>query len=145
LNLEEDCTLLRLTPAINLSGFDCGNPDLNDFLKNDALKYDGQLLGRTYVFTLDSKPEEIVCFFTVSNDSLRVENLTNNTKQKITKEIDYAKQRKNYPAVLVGRLGVNKFVKQRLENSTDSPLGVQLMNFIKGWFSDSETKLVAAL
>lgn len=140
MQLIKECTLRRLTEEFDLSRFDCGNADLNDFLQNDALNYDKQLLGRTYIFTLDKSPDQIVCFFTVSNDSLRLENLSNNTRRKVHTRITYSKQRKNYPAVLIGRLGVNTSVKYERGDPAEASIGDQLMTFIKAWFSDGQNK-----
>jgi GNAT superfamily N-acetyltransferase len=97
------------------------------------LYYDHQLLGRTYVFTLDSNAEQIVCFFTVSNDGLKVDHRTNNARRKVNKKIPHVKQMRNYPAVLIGRLGVN-------DTFRGQGIGSQLMDFIKAWFSSDENK-----
>ncbi|MDR0515602.1 MAG: hypothetical protein LBH25_00985 [Fibromonadaceae bacterium] len=86
--------------------FDCGDSDLNDFFKNDAVNYAEQLLGRSYYFE-SKKESEIVGLFTVSNASIRVSDLPNNSKRRLGKEIPWAKQGRNYPAVLVGRLGIS--------------------------------------
>ena len=40
---------------------------------------------------------------------------------------------RNYPAVLIGRLGVNT-------NFKGKGIGLELMNFIKAWFIDSANK-----
>lgn len=40
---------------------------------------------------------------------------------------------RNYPAVLIGRLGVNN-------NYKGKNIGTELMDFIKAWFIDSENK-----
>ncbi len=45
--------------------------------------------------------------FTVSNDSLKADDLPNSRKKKANKDIPRNKQRKSYPAVLIGRLGVD--------------------------------------
>lgn len=131
----------RLTGDVDLTGFDCGRGDLNDFLQNDALNYDQAFLGRTYIWTLDRDPKHIVCFFTVANDSLRLENLTSSSKNRIKKRIAHRKHRSNYPAVLIGRLGVNKSAKQLRRPEDDSPsIGDQLMTFVKGWFINQQNK-----
>ncbi|HTJ49958.1 MAG TPA: GNAT family N-acetyltransferase [Cyclobacteriaceae bacterium] len=133
MELTIECTLRRLTSSLDLSSFNCGRTDLNEFLQQDALNYDQQLLGRTYVFTPDSNPEQIVCFFTVSNDGLKVDHRSNNTRRRVNKSIPHVKQMRNYPAVLIGRLGVN-------ENYRRKGVGSQLMDFIKAWFSSDENK-----
>jgi len=131
--------MLRLTEDIDLRDFNCGNEDLNDFLHNSALSYDNALLGRSYVWTLDKDPRHIMCFFTVSNDSLRLQNLTNSTQKRIKSKIARQKHRSTYPAVLIGRLGVNLSLKQQRQPGISS-IGDQLMTFIKAWFSSQQNK-----
>ena len=106
----DKCTL-RLYDEIILKSckpFDCGHLDLNDFFTNGVTNYSNELLGKTYCFTLDEDPTVIVCAFTVSNDSIKTSHLPNARKKKIIKDIPRPKHMKSYPAVLIGRLGVNK-------------------------------------
>ena len=121
-NTSEECTF-----------FDCGDKDLNEFFEKDCHFYSNELLGKSYCFKLDSESTVIVCAFTLSNDSIRVSYLPNARRKKVTSEIPQAKQMKNYPAVLIGRLGVN--VDYRKKN-----IGDELMNFIKSWFIDGQNK-----
>jgi len=136
ISLFEDCSFGSLSEnidKINLEEFDCSNEDLNEFFKQDAIKYSKDLLGKTYAFVLDENKESVVCMFTVSNDSLKADDLPNSRKKKVNKEIPRNKQRKSYPAVLIGRLGVaSKF--------SGSGIGTQLMDFIKAWFIDPLNK-----
>jgi len=39
------------------------------------------MLGKTYCFVLDENPSDIICAFTLSNDSVRVDNLPNARKK----------------------------------------------------------------
>lgn len=113
--------------------FDCGHPDLNDFFSNDCIAYSKELLGKSYCFRLDSDLSVIACAFTVSNDSIKVNSLPNSRKKKLVKSIPRPKQFRSYPAVLIGRLGVN-------HNFKGVGIGRELMNFIKSWFIDSNNK-----
>ncbi len=118
--------------------FDCGNTDLNDFFRNDSLNYHSVLLGKSYCFTLDENPKIIVCAFTISNDSIKTFLLPNARKKKVVKDIPREKTMKSYPAVLIGRLGVNtnyRFIEGETERT-----GKQLMDFIKSWFIDGANK-----
>ena len=138
--LLDKCTLkIYNSEVINSClPFDCDNTDLNDFFCNDALNYSSELLGKTYCFTLDETPEIIVCAFTISNDSIKTFLLPNARKKKVIQNIPRQKQMKSYPAVLIGRLGVNKnyrFLKEETERT-----GKQLMDFIKSWFIDGSNK-----
>jgi len=92
-----------------------------------------QLIGQTYAFTLDSEPTKIVCAFSVSNDSLRVDNIPNSRKKKVMKPIPRGKTFPAYPAVKIGRLGVDV-------NFRGLNIGRQLMDFIKAWFIEDANK-----
>ncbi len=41
--------LVRLSHDLNLSGFDCGDKDLNEFLTDDALLFTEKRIANTYV------------------------------------------------------------------------------------------------
>jgi hypothetical protein len=76
--------------------------------------------------------------FTISNDSIKTFLLPNARKKKVIKDIPRQKQMKSYPAVLIGRLGVNRnyrFIKDETDRT-----GKQLMDFIKSWFIDGANK-----
>lgn len=133
--LEDNCTFSILSQDLieSCNAFDCGHDDLNDFFTNDSQNYSSQLLGKSYCFLLDENPKEIVCAFTISNDSIKTNNLPNNRKKRVNKEIPRVKHFRSYPAVLIGRLGVSDKYKQ-------NGIGRELMDFIKSWFIDPENK-----
>lgn len=135
IDLLEDCTLRLFSNEIDIAAFDCTDEDLNEFFKVDSLLFQTQLIGKSYAFTLDSSPRNILCAFTVSNDALRVIDLPNARKRKAKKDIPHAKSFPSYPAVKVGRLGVDINYRKK-----GFGLGSQMMNFIKGWFADPENK-----
>lgn len=117
--------------------FSCGTKqndnDLNDFFSSDFLSYEENLFGKTYCF-VNEKYNEIVCAFTVSNDSVKASFMDNSSKRRIRKKLAQSKATlKSYPAVLIGRLGVN--LKYQQYN-----LGSQLLDFIKSWFIDGMNK-----
>ena len=137
--LAEDCTFYSLN-LIDLTkfSFDCNNEDLNDFLFNDSLKYATELLGKTYCF-VENTSNRIVSFFTIANDSLKTHNLPNSRRKKVETDISREKILRSYPAVLIGRLGVNIHCKeQRKENSPS--IGEQTISFIKEWLLDVNNK-----
>lgn len=133
--LSDNCTFTVLTQEIidNSTDFDCGHSDLNDFFRNDCIAYSNQLLGKTYCFLLDEDPTQIICAFTVANDSIKTNILPNNRKKKVIKKIPRIKHYNSYPAVLIGRLGVNEAFKCQ-------GVGRELMDFIKSWFIDPYNK-----
>lgn len=113
--------------------FLCGNTDLDDFFQHDAPAYSKQMLGKSYCFRLDDNPAIIVCAFTLSNDSIRVDILPNSRKKIVRKNIPHSKQMRRYPGVLIGRLGINK-------DFAHCGIGSESMEFIKSWFIDAGNK-----
>jgi hypothetical protein len=83
--LESNCSFKPFTSELIVSSnlFECDNSDLNDFFLNDCVNYSKELLGKTYCFTLDSDDKDIVCAFTISNDSIKVSNLPGARKTRI--------------------------------------------------------------
>ena len=75
--LTEHCSfhLLKRDIIATCQPFSCGNPDLDEFFLKDSPLYTENLLGKTYCYLLDEDPTVIVCAFTLSNDSVRVDQL----------------------------------------------------------------------
>jgi len=113
--------------------FSCGDIDLDDFFRNDAEKYERQLLGKSYCFRLKSDRSIVVCAFTLSNSSIDARKLPNNRKRKLTENIPHEKSLSSYPATLIGRLGVDK-------DFSGKGIGTELMDFIKKWMLDPVNK-----
>lgn len=133
--LDEECTFSVYTQEHidSCSSFDCDNKDLNNFFSKDSPLYNTALLGKTYCFILDNDPKAVVCAFTIANDSIQATLLPGSRKKKIIHYIPRQKHMRNYPAVLIGRLGVNK-------NFQGKGLGDELMDFIKSWFIERPLK-----
>ena len=92
--LLEKCKLVKLDDKILeiCHPFTCGDADLDDFFQNDAMRYKKELLGKTYCFILDQDPKTIVCMFTLSNDSIRVDVIPNNRGRKLSQDISREKR-----------------------------------------------------
>ena len=60
-----------VTTQGELESFSCGDDDLDDFFHNDASLYAEQLLGKTYYFATEENVPQIVCAFTLANDSIK--------------------------------------------------------------------------
>lgn len=93
---------------------DCGDADLNDFFKSDALPHKNELLTTTYCLRIkeaaggkDSPP---VAFITFSNDTVRTTKTKNFTMFKgyLSETIPIEKHYPFLPAVKIGRLAVQK-------------------------------------
>lgn len=136
-NLGNDSTLYKLNELIlnNCNRFDCGVNDLNDFFANDALAYERDLMGKTYCWLDNSDDRKIVAMITLANAGIQTTRLPNNPRRHLNKAIAYNKQGRTYPAVLIGRLGVDKDYQSSLFR-----IGAQIMDFIKDWFISSDNK-----
>lgn len=131
MNLEqlfETCSFGEFTEEIIATSipFSCGNTDLDEFFSHDSVLYRKKLLGKTYAFHLRFNPKVIVGAFTLSNDSIRIDDLPNARRQKMKHIIEH-KPLCRYPAVLIGRLGIN-------EEFSGQGFGSTIMDFIKSWF-----------
>ncbi|MCC8037019.1 MAG: N-acetyltransferase [Bacteroidales bacterium] len=133
--LLDKCTLrvLNYDNALDLTNFRCGNSDLDDFFAKDAVLYNQQLLGKTYFFTLDDRPSDIICAFTLSNDSIRVDSLPGSRKKKVNESIPWEKRMRRYPGILIGRFGINQDFKHQ-------HIGTDAMNLIKQMACDAKSR-----
>ena len=96
--------IIRLTPDYQFGSFDCGEPDLNDFLLTDAKEYASRLLTVTYLIESN---DEIAAFFSLSNDRISLSESDKATWRRIKYAFPHRKHRSDYPAVKIGRLGVD--------------------------------------
>lgn len=116
--------------------FSCGNADLDDFFFQDSFDYAASLFGKSYCFYITKGSSiEIICAFTVSNASIFTNRLPNARKKKVSEEVPFGKRDLIYPAVLIGRLGVNVKYQRSGEQ-----IGTCLLNFIKFWFTEPNNK-----
>ncbi len=84
----EDCKIERLSgvPA----NFDCGDPDLNEFLLEDALPHQNDLLAVTYLI---KHGETVIAYFSVLNDRIAVEQFpTKSQFRKLQKLLPHRKR-----------------------------------------------------
>lgn len=121
------CSLQEVTDSTTISGFACRDRDLDEFFTNDCFDYARELLGKTYCYVLDEAPNNIVCAFTLANANIEVDNLPNARKKKIEANIPHIKTLNEYPAVLLGRLGVAKEFQSK-------HIGSEVLDFVKFWF-----------
>ena len=123
IDLKRDCEMLVLSEKQNISDFDCGNLDLNDFFNHEALAYKRQMLSQTCFFR-HKDSGLIVCAFSYSASSIKTADLPGSRRKKVKEYVPREKLLKSYPGILIGRLGVaTEFTKQGI--------GSQLVNIIK--------------
>ncbi len=90
---------LELSRAHNRDNFDCGNADLNNFLRNFARQNLKKGLSRTFVAVDDKFPEEILGFYTLSLFEILAIKLPERFEKRYKGRI---------PAVKLARLAVAK-------------------------------------
>lgn len=116
-----------------LKNFICDDIDLDDFFANDAFLYGQQLLGKTYYCQVNDDSNKIIAAFTVANDSIKASLISSKTRNLLQRKIPNTKRTRSYPAILIGRLGVNKEYKGK-------NIGSQVLDYIKMWFSHPDNK-----
>lgn len=118
--------LRKLDDFSCLASFDCGDEDLNEFFRNDALDHKNELLAEIYSFhTIAEATGEIlppVAFVTFHNDVIL---LPKDLKKEI---LPHPKRHyPSHPAVKIGRLGV-------LHDLQGIGIGSHLLKTVKKFF-----------
>lgn len=102
----------QLSKEHEFKSFDCGNPDLNDFLFNDSKVY---LKHLRYTTTLLETESQIIAYYSLANDLLNISDRQDfademeDCKNKI--DFDFLERflnQKMYPAAKIGRFAVDK-------------------------------------
>lgn len=88
-----------LTSAWPLSNFDCGHPELNRYLREDALEHQNKLMGQTSLFICRS---DIVGYYTLCCASIKL-NLQEKQKARLERI-----QFQQIPAIKIGQFAVDK-------------------------------------
>lgn len=103
-------------------GFSCLDPDLDDFILNDAHKQQKELLSITYAYVLKHFTDKPIAFASLSNSDIKLK--PDHPARRIIKNVPY----QDFPAVKIGRLGVaDEFQKQGL--------GGHILNLLKIFFT----------
>lgn len=136
-SIDDKCKLVRVQKDVidHCDTFTCGAPDLDDFLYNDSLAYERDLMGKTYCWLLNDNDRKIVGFVTLANAGIQTTHLQNNPKRHLHKNIPYNKQGRTYPAVLIGRIAVSEDFQGK-----NFRVGSQIMDFVKTWFLTDDNK-----
>jgi len=104
--IKEKYHFENLTEEHDLSEFDCGDDDLNDFLKNDALKQQKSRLNVTKLIIYD---REIIGYVSLLTDTLVLKNIQDEKIQlNIKNQLEIKSKNKNISGVKIGRLALDK-------------------------------------
>lgn len=97
--------LHRLTSSFDLTHFDCGDNDLNEFLIEDALKFSDKMIASTFILEHEGA---IIAYFCLLNDKISQQEVTNSQWKKIKRGFPSGKHFSSYPAIKIGRFAVSK-------------------------------------
>jgi len=130
--LFKGLSLFRLTEDIEIKPFTSSDVALNDFLMHDAKAYAHEFLATTYIIETE---ERTLAYFSVLNDSFRIEDLeltSKNAKKKwLQKTLPHPKRHLiHFPAMKIGRLAV-------CERAAGAGLGTDVMGWIKNFALES--------
>lgn len=113
--------------------FVCGDDDMDEFFREDALDYTRYKMGKSYCFRMKDNKQSIVACFTVSNDSIRIYDLPSSRRNAMWGITHREKMLTRYPGVLVGRLAV-------ASSFSGQSIGSEVLDFIRMWFIDESNK-----
>ena len=107
-------TFRQIDEDIRIKPFDCGDPDLNDFLFSDAVNYYKSMMALTYLLE-DNEANKTVAYYSLLNDKIIFDPENKKIWNRLNRHIVNSKRRKEYPAVKIGRLAVSgEYAHQRL-------------------------------
>ncbi len=115
--------------------FHCDDSDLDEFFTKDAISYDVEMLGKTYAWIDASDPTQILGLITLANDSVKAQKIAPSARNRLQRSVNNAKRGINFPAVLIGRLGVASAYQGKGYN-----IGSQILDYVKDWFRSSDNK-----
>lgn len=118
----------RLHRNEKIDKFNCGDEDLNDFILNESQLYSQARLAVSYI--IENKHDRHVAgFFSLSNDRVSISDFESKTEFNRFRKKRFVNEKriKSYPAVKIGRLGIDLSVKGQ-------SLGTFILDFIKSYF-----------
>jgi len=91
--------VLPLTGNHEREGFDCGRPELNDWLRQVARQHQDKGLSKTFVATVEELPVRICGYYALTLAELENRHLPQASRKKLPRRI---------PGVRLGRLAVDR-------------------------------------
>ena len=136
-DLTKEAVRMPYTPelAAFCDRFICNDSDLDDFFANVAIHYDSEMLGKTYAWVYRSNPKHILGLITLANDSVKLKLIAKSALNRLQRGVVNKKRGMNFPAVLIGRLGVAADDRDK-----NLHVGSQIIDFIKEWFRSNNNK-----
>ena len=125
----------KLITDIQISDFDCGDEDLNDFIMKEIHFYRNQRLAMPYIVTKKNQSDKILAYFTLANDKINVTDFATNSQFNKFRKANFNKEKylRSYPSVKIGRFAISKELQ-------GEGIGTYLLTFIKMFFlADNKT------
>lgn len=97
--------VVRLTSDYELSAFDCGDQNLNEFLLEDAKPALELRIANTFI--LEDDNGRIVAYFCLLNDKVSKTEIIGSRWKKIKERFPHSKQFSSYPTIKIGRFAVS--------------------------------------
>lgn len=135
--IVEDSFMVPYTKEVAeyCDNFNCGDTDLDEYFESDAFLYEKELLGKSYCWIDKNQQTKIIAIVTLSFDGIKTNTLDKTSRNALQRKIPYNKQHRSYPAVLIGRFGVDLNYQGK-----GYKIGSQLLQLLKYWFIDENNK-----
>ena len=98
---------IQLTTDTSIKPFKCSEEDLNNFLFEDAMHFQKELMAVTYLIE-DKDLDITVAYFSLLADKITFNPVEKSSWNRLNRNIPNSKRRKSYPALKIGRLAVNQ-------------------------------------
>jgi len=125
----------ELSKRHNRERFDCGNHDLNQYLRNTARQHIIKGISRTFVLIDESQPEEMLGFFTLAFCEIQAEDLPFKYAKKYPTKIPAAKLARLAVSKKYQRQGLGKYM---MINAIERTLLISKNIGIIGFFVDAK-------
>ena len=100
-----------LSSKHDLSNFKCASDDLNDFIKNDALRQQEMNLNITQLAICDG---EIIGFVSILTDTLKIKTIEDKSlKEEMKNELNIVGEDNTLPAIKIGRFAIDEKYAQK--------------------------------
>lgn len=116
-----------------IQSFDCGDDDLNNFIREDSFIYEKKLLAKTYLVFIEQK---LVGYFSILNDKIQKSEDISKTEwnKKVKEDLSYQKNSLlELPSLKIGRLAIDKKAQK-------NGYGKNIILLVKQTFSSKNNK-----
>lgn len=105
-DIKENYYFETLSAKHDLSDFDCGDEELNDFLKNDALSQQNEKLNVTKLVLCEGK---IIGYASLLTDTIILKKIKDEKiREKLKGKLNLNSKEKEISAVMIGRFALDK-------------------------------------